>query len=195
MHINKIEIITFDLSDPDQVYKYMELTKLFEVQAGLKKHIGYKGKDKFSKMMLAMLVEFMECANDWRGFKYWSEKPQPKDTLLEEYVDGFHFVLETGLDLLQDNKIMILPKEVTVKDIPYLDRCKEPIKQFKELIRGVLLLEELVENGTEYLDIVYIALVEDYLNLGQLLGFTEEQIEQAYMEKNEVNHQRQNNGY
>lgn len=173
----------------------MNLTKLFDVQAGLKKHIGYEGEDKFPKMMLAMLVEFMECANDWRGFKYWSENPEPKATLLEEYVDGFHFVLETGLDLLQNDQIMILPKEASAEYIPDLEQCKEPVKQLKELVRAVLLLEDLVEHGTDYLDSVYIALVEDYLNLGKLLGFTEDQIEQAYMEKNEVNHQRQDNGY
>lgn len=34
----------------------------------------------------------MECANDWRGFKYGSEDAKPKETLLEEYVDGLHFV-------------------------------------------------------------------------------------------------------
>jgi dimeric dUTPase (all-alpha-NTP-PPase superfamily) len=34
-----------------------------------------------------------------------------------------------------------------------------------------------------------------YLNLGEMLGFTEEQIEQAYFEKNKINHQRQEVGY
>lgn len=172
----------------------MELTKLFEVQAGLKKHIGYKGEDKFSKMMLAMLVEFMECANDWRGFKYWSEKPQPKDTLLEEYVDGLHFVLETGLDLLETNHIMMLPTYISAEDIPGYDMCKNPVKQYKELCRAVLLLEDVIDS-TDYIDSVYISLFEDYLNLGKLLGFTPEQIRTAYMEKNAENHQRQDNGY
>ncbi len=83
----------------------MNLTNLFEVQEVLKQHIGYKGEDKFPKMMLAMLVEFMECANDWRGFKYWSKDQNKKPSLLEETVDGLHFVLETGLDLLEQGKI------------------------------------------------------------------------------------------
>lgn len=212
----------------------MELTKLFEVQAGLKKHIGYKGKDKFPKMMLAMLVEFMECANDWRGFKYWSknqvsntskeiecyscdgkgvqldygamsfwdcetcdgtgELQSDANPLLEEYVDGLHFVLETGLDLLETNHIITLPMYISAEDIPGYDMCKNPVKQYKELCRAVLLLEDVID-GTDYIDSVYISLFEDYLNLGKLLGFTPEQIRTAYMEKNAENHQRQDNGY
>ncbi|MFY0167293.1 dUTP diphosphatase, partial [Bacillus anthracis] len=34
-----------------------------------------------------------------------------------------------------------------------------------------------------------------FLGLGKKLGFTFEEIEQGYYKKNEVNHQRQDNGY
>jgi dimeric dUTPase (all-alpha-NTP-PPase superfamily) len=60
-------------------------------------------------------VELGECANEWRGFKFWSVNQLPHTSavrtpcmmeedkeyynpLLEEYVDGLHFVLELGLD-------------------------------------------------------------------------------------------------
>ncbi|MFB5555884.1 dUTP diphosphatase [Bacillus cytotoxicus] len=173
----------------------MNLTKLFDIQAGLKKHIGYKGEDKFPKMMLAMLVEFMECANDWQGFKYWKKQNKPKETLLEEYVDGWHFVLETGLDLLENDQIIALPKEVSIECIPFYNKRSDIVMQYKELIRTVFDLESEVDEGCDYLDVEYQALVEQYLLLGELLGFTEEQIEQAYMKKNRVNHQRQDEGY
>ncbi|MBO1583026.1 dUTP diphosphatase [Bacillus sp. XF8] len=173
----------------------MELTKLFEVQAGLKQHIGYKGKGKFPKMMLAMLVEFMECANDWRGFKYWSENPNPKETLLEEYVDGLHFVLETGLDLKERQEIMFLPKRMLVDYENIVVKDKYIVMKYKKLVSVTLELEKIVQEGFDYVDYLYIELFENYLKLGYMLGFTEEQIEQAYMKKNEVNHQRQDNGY
>ncbi|WP_226641205.1 dUTP diphosphatase [Bacillus tropicus] len=173
----------------------MELTKLYEVQAGLKKHIGYKGNDKFPKMMLAMLVEFMECANDWRGFKYWSENPKPKATLLEEYVDGLHFVLETGLDLLEADFIRILPKYSVAHCLKSEKNETYIIRQYKQLIYTVIYIDREVESEENYLESEYEQLIEQYLYLGRLLGFTEEQIEQAYMKKNEVNHQRQENGY
>ncbi|WOA61041.1 dUTP diphosphatase [Bacillus mycoides] len=173
----------------------MELTNFFEIQKGLKEHIGYKGKDKFPKMMLAMLVEFMECANDWRGFKYWSENPKPKETSLEEYVDGFHFVLETGLDMLGNGDIRILPKYAAVYQSRYEKGDTQIIRQYKQLTHTVLYIDREAEVGASYLDAEYGELIEQYLYLGSLLGFTEEQIEQAYMEKNEVNHQRQESGY
>jgi dimeric dUTPase (all-alpha-NTP-PPase superfamily) len=60
-------------------------------------------------------VELGECANEWRGFKFWSVNQIPHTSavrvptmmeedkeyynpLLEEYVDGLHFVLELGLN-------------------------------------------------------------------------------------------------
>lgn len=38
-------------------------------------------------------------------------------------------------------------------------------------------------------------LLSHYLGLGEMLGFKLEEIERAYIEKNQVNHQRQDNGY
>lgn len=173
----------------------MELTKLFEVQAELKKHIGYKGNDKFSKMMLAMLVEFMECANDWRGFKYWSKNQNKKDSLLEETVDGLHFVLETGLDLLEQGKIKSLPVYVNTSRTHHKAQQQDIVRQYKQLTYTVLYLDGEVERGAKYLDIEYYELLKQYMHLCFLLGFNEEQIHAAYMKKNEVNHQRQDNGY
>ncbi|MGH0944444.1 dUTP diphosphatase [Bacillus mycoides] len=208
----------------------MKLTKLFDVQAGLKKHIGYKGKDKFSKMMLAMLVEFMECANDWRVFKYWSKDPNPKTSkavecyschgkgvqldygamsfwdcetcdgtgelesdanpLLEEYVDGLHFVLETGLDLKEMGYIDMLPGLAQ----PYR-RGATIDRQFQQIVFVTLNLQRYMKNDRHLVRRTYVDLFEDYLELGRLLGFTPDQIHAAYMDKNGVNHQRQENGY
>lgn len=41
----------------------------------------------------------------------------------------------------------------------------------------------------------YIELFTSYLRLGQALEFEQEEIEKAYLDKNEVNHQRQTQGY
>lgn len=37
--------------------------------------------------------------------------------------------------------------------------------------------------------------LELYIGLGEMLGFTWDQIEEAYYAKNKVNHERQNTGY
>ncbi|EJS72920.1 dUTP diphosphatase [Bacillus cereus] len=173
----------------------MNLIKLFEVQAGLKQHIGYKGEDKFPKMMLAMLVEFMECANDWRGFKYWSKDQNKKDSLLEETVDGLHFVIETGIDLLERGQIQSMPMYVNTSSTHHKAQQQDIVRQFKQLIYTVLYLDGEVERGAKYLDNEYYELVKQYMHLCFLLGFTDEQIHDAYMKKNAENHQRQDNGY
>jgi dimeric dUTPase (all-alpha-NTP-PPase superfamily) len=42
---------------------------------------------------------------------------------------------------------------------------------------------------------MYKNMCEEYLFLGELLGFSSAQIEKAYVSKNEVNHERQKQGY
>ncbi len=66
--------------------------------------------------MVAMWVEFMECANDWRGLIYWSEDAKLKEILLEEYVDGLHFVWETGLVLKEHTVLMMLSNEIELAE-------------------------------------------------------------------------------
>lgn len=41
----------------------------------------------------------------------------------------------------------------------------------------------------------YVVVFNNFLSLGEMLGFTWEEIEQAYYDKNKINHQRQENGY
>ncbi len=61
------------------------------------------------KKMLALLVEIGELANETRCFKYWSNKPaSEREVILEEYVDGLHFILSIGIDLGIDKKLPIL---------------------------------------------------------------------------------------
>ncbi|MGR5961324.1 dUTP diphosphatase [Bacillus paranthracis] len=142
----------------------MNLTNLFEVQEVLKQHIGYKGEDKFPKMMLAMLVEFMECANDWRGFKYWSKDQNKKPSLLEETVDGLHFVLETGLDLLEQGKIKNLPVYVILTLHTTRRQEQDIVRQYKQLTYTVLYLDGEVGRGAKYLDIEYYELLKQYMH-------------------------------
>ncbi|MFP7447141.1 dUTP diphosphatase [Bacillus infantis] len=167
----------------------MNLKKLFEVQKVLKDRIGYNEPDRFDKLVLALLVELGECANEWRGFKFWSKDQEPrvkvpatgwgepyKNLLLEEYVDGLHFILELGIDL-------------RAKD-PWQPSYEENItEQFRTLYFHISLIDFV--SGHDH----YEYTVSYYLGLGEMLGFTWEQIEQAYMDKNAVNHERQNNGY
>jgi dimeric dUTPase (all-alpha-NTP-PPase superfamily) len=179
----------------------MNLEKLFQTQKVLRDRINYNEPDRFNKLVLALLVEIGECANEWRGFKFWSKDQEPrtfdtslffgdedlqvdyKNPLLEEYVDGLHFVLELGLELnYTDLEIWVIEeKNITNQFMDCISRAYN--LQFQMRVTGKVIKE------------MYELLFGAFIGLGEMLGFTWEQVEQAYYDKNKINHERQSNGY
>lgn len=185
----------------------MELIRLYDTQRELDAHIlnnheELKGQDNLDWKVLALQVELGECANEWRGFKKWSNNRKPRthelikvgengtrktNPLLEEYVDCLHFILSIGLEIgiavytINDN--LSKPERYGDKSI---------IKRFSSLIGSIntlLIIRPHVRAG------VYKSIFDDFVKLGYQLGFAWEQIEQAYFDKNKVNHERQLTGY
>lgn len=184
----------------------MNLQKLFKAQKQLDDHIvkekGLEGQDLLDKKILALQVELGELANEWEMFKFWKENPKPntkepitawgkpyRNPLLEEYVDGLHFLLSIGLE------IGIRPDEV--KDLHIWNA--DGTSQFNSLFAYASELYTFhwsAEYTKEEMISKYINLSEGLLGLGIYgLGFTWEQIEQAYFAKNKINFERQANGY
>src|SRR5690606_7714794 len=146
------------------------------------------------------LVELGELAQEWRGFKFWSKDQEPRtggecccddgyfdihmgngvveqgicpfcegigelpNTLLEEYVDCLHFLLSIGLEseigTFTGDELMPI-KMGTIE------------MQFITLFKATV---TFLEDINYYLDIW-----ELFLGLGEMLGFTWGQIEEAYM--------------
>lgn len=178
------------------------------MQNVLVERIAYNESDRFDKTILALIVEVGECANEWRGFKYWSRNQTPttsckdlkwsngkcyefiKNPLLEEYVDGTHFVLQLGIELKELGVLEALPliHRTIIKE-------KTISQQFKLVIRTALNVEMNFTFNNHLTENSYLYLLDVYIGLGEMLGFTWEEIEQAYIAKNEVNHVRQNTGY
>ncbi|KZR60409.1 dUTP diphosphatase [Pseudobacillus badius] len=109
-----------------------------------------------------------------------------RNPLLEEYVDCLHFILSIGLEI-KFNKYHLIgnyqrPETITEMFLSLFDE----IAVFSNYVKG---------ETTEYILVAYSTVVEAFLELGEMLGFMEEEIEAAYMAKNEVNHERQLNGY
>jgi dimeric dUTPase (all-alpha-NTP-PPase superfamily) len=189
----------------------MDLSKLYPLQKLLMERIDYNEKDRFDKTVLALLVEVGECANEWRGFKYWSQNqkpnveckkcygtgcchyfgqadnytpcedcggyPQSKNPLLEEYVDGLHFVLQLGIELGYEHV-----KPYSLIQIDTLD-------VFRIVYKAIVDVSIHRDKGS------YERLLCEYLSLGYHLGFKDDDILIAYIVKNDTNHERQNNGY
>ncbi|WP_342443764.1 dUTP diphosphatase [Lysinibacillus sp. FSL K6-0075] len=154
--------------------------------------------------LLALQVELGECANEWRGFKKWSKDQEPRtkvpvtawgepynNPLLEEYVDCLHFILSIGLEL-GANKWMKLSEYPVANEngsitLQFLDVHSKTLKVVEEIIR--------MESAPAEIRDLYTQAFESFLQLGAKLGFTWEQVEEAYYAKNKVNHARQANGY
>src|SRR5690606_3046979 len=71
----------------------MNLAKLFEMQRFLDEHInkekGLEGQHLLDKKILALHVELGGLAQNWRGFKFWSEDQEPRYETVEIYVHGY----------------------------------------------------------------------------------------------------------
>lgn len=215
----------------------MNLQKLFEAQAELdayieQQHPTQPNENRLEKKVLALLVELGECANEFRGFKFWSNDQEPRtkveylcvqcegsgliseyhdpepeeyekcidcngtgkigesNPLLEEYVDCLHFILSIGNDLGIGAEHEKIKKYVHFQKLSYCtvtDLFTSAFKEFSQLTTS----KKLIREG----DYVYVFGFVRFLNIGANIGFTEEQIEEAYWKKYEINKQRQRNGY
>ncbi|OXS74896.1 hypothetical protein B1B04_08375 [Lysinibacillus sp. KCTC 33748] len=195
----------------------MNLTKLYETQAELDKRIIQEHPELLEQnnldwKLLALQVELGECANEWRGFKKWSKDQEPRtrvacqpcngsgllsfvvkktcrfcngsgtvgNPLLEEYVDCLHFILSIGLEI--DVKTSLV-----WDDIDFFDT--DITVQFIGVASTISQLRNWKSHGS------WEGLFSEFYILGKMLGFTWEQVEEAYYAKNKVNHERQNAGY
>lgn len=185
----------------------MNLTKLFEAQKKLDEHIEkehprQKGEDRLAKKILALQVELGELANEWRGFKFWSNDQEPRtkidignghvssvNPMLVEYVDCLHFILSIGLEL-----------EITAIEIDSDYTHEDPSATFVELFGDTWELfnfRETHDKQSRFIQIsIYERMFNRFVGIGEKhLGFTWDQIEEAYMKKNQENHRRQEVGY
>ena len=180
------------------------------------------GHDLLPQKILALQVELAELANEWREFKFWSRDQEPRtfewigkcekcnghgvddeniscpncagtgdgnrNPLLEEYVDCLHFILSIGNDISLSN--------VLVKNLE--GEFKDMLECFRHCNNWVVNLDYTLHETACYISTiekVYENLISVFLELGEMLGFTPEQIEQSYYEKNAINHQRQTDKY
>jgi len=182
---------------------------------------GLEGQDLLDKKILGLFTELGELANEQRSWKYWSEDQEPRtkivciachgvgevnepigghymdcphcdgsgleettNPLLEEYVDDLHFVFSLGNDLgYSDAEYWGTIEEKTI-EVQFIE-CQGAIFH--------LYLHRKV-TGEVPRDI-YELLLARFISLGEMLGFTWDQIEQAYYSKNKINHERQEAGY
>ena len=169
----------------------MNVKKLSEMQRVLDDRIisehKLDGQNLEENKILALLVEINELANETRCFKHWSTKgPSEESVILEEYVDSLHFFLSIANDRQYDIDHLY---EMYERDFKTAEGPSTLVSAFIDIMEKIILLKQKPD-AYHYMDAF-----SAYLNLGKLLGFNWEQIENAYIRKNEINHQRQDTGY
>lgn len=163
----------------------MNFAGLYPIQAALDQKIheaaGVSYSTTFSDRLLALLTEIGECANETRCFKYWSKKPSsPRPVILEEYVDILHFILSFGVGSHFES---VEPADCS-SDWP------------ATLSGGFVQLSAIATTfGTTPFRSIYARLLGGYLRLAQQLGFEEDELIREYLRKNQINHDRQAQGY
>lgn len=196
----------------------MNLEKLFVMQKEFDKGIlerfpTLKSEDLLPRKLLALQVELGELSQEWRGFKFWSVDQEPqiekresiigieddgeifdsyeiKNPMLEEFVDCLHFILSIGNDL-NFKEFHLVGK--------YSGELHGKVNMFLFANEQIALLSKTYRyrgtTGPVALTVYFALLLEAFLLLGEALGFTEEQIVEAYEQKNQTNWERQAHGY
>lgn len=163
----------------------MNVKLLYQMQKELDSHIesqhNLQSENLIDRKILALLVELGELANETRCFKFWSKRPSSSEqVVLEEFVDGLHFILSLGIAFgFGRDSLHIENKQLG----------RTAVDQFLEIYKTI---SSLQHNPTQA---IYEKLFIEYIELGQILGFSFEQVMQAYISKNEVNFKRQEQGY
>jgi len=194
----------------------MNLNELFPKQQKLDDYIvkekGLEGQDLLSRKIVALICELYECVNEGRWFKFWSDDMKPRgkaltcincgfrmkngsrysegdghcneigdmhyhNPLLEEYVDTIHFALSIANDL-------------GVHEHKYIHTQPADLN---ELVIGITNIATILPMSKDKHHVA--SLLNNLITLGYQLGFTEQDVIQAYDDKNRENYKRQDNGY
>ena len=197
----------------------MNFKKLQEMQralddAILKEKPEMTAEERFEKTCVALSVEVAELANTAEHFKFWKENKGKVDesilteigyasrdnkyyhhksncicsfeeahklTLVEEASDCLHFILSLANQLNVDLGLNF-DKKNTLK-------LETDEKYYLLMLNRIHLLN--VRRWEED----SITMLYSFLGYTESLGITQEELEQAYYEKNEVNYQRLEQGY
>ena len=150
----------------------MNIKKMLEAQKELDAALFEKGGLKeypIEQIKTAYRVELGEALQEWKSFKYWKKNKGIIDInkLLEELSDCLHFALSL---------------ENEIKNYNY----KEVFKYYDKYD-----LYEIIDKCFT----IYGTVLGDTIALGLKLGFTLDQLEEAYYKKNKINWDRIANNY
>lgn len=165
-----------------QIEEMMKLQKALDIRVRENNEIELD-KDLTLEKFLALKTELYEFINELESFKYW-KKNKGKDHILEEACDTLHFILSLAIDKEVDMNI----EEKEIKELGEVDKIET-----NELLAmsDFLISDCMIDNDWIALKLVLTIM----LIVLKRVGFDKEDLYNAYIEKNKVNHERQDNNY
>ena len=165
-----------------QIEEMMKLQKALDIRVRENNEIELD-KDLTLEKFLALKTELYEFINELESFKYW-KKNKGKDHILEEACDTLHFILSLAIDKEVDMNI----EEKEIKELGEVDKIET-----NELLAmsDFLISDCMIDNDWIALKLVLTIMII----VLKRVGFDKEDLYNAYIEKNKVNHQRQDNNY
>ncbi|PNP90637.1 hypothetical protein BMT55_11710 [Listeria newyorkensis] len=185
----------------------MNTDKLLAEQAQLDEAIikrkrleGWSYFDRLMNTYVALDVELSEFANEGQWFKRWKQDPTPKADALKEYVDCIHFFLSIANQQGWGDALKLKNLDIETDQVD-MDRSHANV-YYLEIKHN--LNASIINQQNDDVDAMDLKTCEMYFRLAWgifiVLGrvymrFTFDDMEQAYHDKNKVNHERQHNGY
>lgn len=162
----------------------MDIKKMLEAQKELDKANMEKGgltEYPLDMAQTAYRVELGELLQEWKQFKYWklNKGEIDREKMLEEWADCMHFALSL-------ENYNICPNEGYYDYIS--KHAEEDIEKYLYAENDIYIVLKRCFTDFDYI-------VEYTIILGLKLGFTMEELEQAYWNKNKINWERIENNY
>lgn len=162
----------------------MDIKKMLDAQAELDKVNMEKGGIKeypLDMVQTAYRVELGELLQEWKQFKFWkiNKGEIDRDKMLEEWADCMHFALSLeNYDICHNEGYY-----------DYISKhAEEDVEKYLYAENDIYIVLKRCFTDFNYT-------VEYTIILGLKLGFTMEELEQAYWNKNKINWDRIENNY
>lgn len=169
------------MTSTEMIKDMLERQKAYDEEVFKKHNVDYVSKTQLESALFDELGELMHAQkSDWCWWKK-TQAPVDNEKVLGELVDIWHFVLSYQNHFnFGKETLLIFLDEVEISD-RFLERFREGYLTLP------IALTLLVSDGN--------SIIEMLIAITEYIGFTIEQVYEAYCGKNKINYQRLKEGY
>lgn len=167
----------------EQIKEITELQRILDERIRENNCID-KEKSLGLEKYIALKTEFFEFVNEIESFKFW-KKNKGKKNILEEACDTLHFILSLAIE--NDHEIILGDEEELLEDF---DKDKYDINELIGIV-DTMMTDLAVSGEMEHLNniLMFLCVILNICN------FNGDDLYNAYISKNKVNHKRQDTNY